>query len=96
MSGCIVSVCLHMTVNGCIHKMIKSQKALASSYIPDIKPFSCMQKIEVTGASDSALLLYTKGVLYSIDIYQIIPLLMNNNVIDKKMGRLNCYIYTLQ
>ena len=27
----IVTACLHMIVNGCIHKMSKSQKALASA-----------------------------------------------------------------
>ena len=43
--------------------LVKSQKALS---LPDITSFSRMQKIEVTGASDLALLFYTKGVLYSI------------------------------
>ena len=36
--------------------------------LTDITPFSRMQKVEVTGASDLALFFYTKGVLYSISI----------------------------
>ena len=43
-----------MIVNGCIHKMIKSQ--IKPWPLPDITPFSRMQKIEVTGTSDLALL----------------------------------------
>ena len=45
-----------MIVNDCIHKVIKSWP------LPDITPFSCMQKIEVTGASNLASLFYIKGV----------------------------------
>ena len=32
LTTCIGTVCLRMIVNGCIHKMIKSQKALASAW----------------------------------------------------------------
>ena len=60
--------CLHMIVNGCIHKMIKSQKALASMALPNITSFSRMQKIEVTGVSDLTSLFSLRAFLYSISI----------------------------
>ena len=60
MTTWIVTVCLHMIVYDCIHKRIKSQKAWP---LPDITPFSHMQKIEITGASDLASLFYTNTFL---------------------------------
>ena len=68
MTTYIVTVCLHMIVNGCIHKMIKPQEKPWP--LPDTTPLSCMQKIEVTGASNLALLFFTPRVfLYSISIF---------------------------
>ena len=63
MSTYIVSVCLLVILNGCIHNLKRPWP------IHDITSFSHMQKIEVTGASDFALLFLHQGffcIAYSL------------------------------